>query len=596
MTKISYLDGFRLYRGLLAGGKELIKHQEYLNKINVYPVADADTGNNLALTMQAILERSRIGNSIKETLQSVASSALSGARGNSGIIFAQYLHGLSRELPEHRILNAKHFAESAQKAVRSLYDSLMNPVEGTMLTVIREWADYLHEQSGKTADFVHLLTDSLAMAKKSLQATPAKLKVLAEAGVVDAGASGFVYFLEGVVNFMHKGSIRDECSKPEQMEAIAISDIHTEAPGENRYCMELILKNNSSSLNTIKGIIGNFGDSIILAGEKEQAHIHLHTKDPDKVYEALLRLSEISYVKVDDMLRQHQISGNRKSQIGIITDTACDLPDELLDYYQIARVPFGISFANRHYLAGLTLKSEGFYKLLNSERAHPASSQPSPTVLKGIMDFSAAHYDNTLAIFISDQLSGVFNNASAEANDRQDAKIKVINSRQLSVSQDLVVLRVAKAIEAGMSYDDILANVDSWIDNTQILTDINTLKYMVRGGRVKPLTGMLAALLNLKPIVSLDKMGKAKPIGKSFSRRSNMNRIIGMIAAGMKQRSIWEYAIVHADALERAEEYAQRLGKLTGKKPAFISSLSPVVGVHNGIGAVAIGVAYDLPK
>lgn len=574
----------------------MIRHQDYLNKINVYPVADADTGLNLALTMQAILERSKIGKTLKETLHSVADSALTGARGNSGIIFAQYLHGLSRELPEHKLLTAKHFAESAQKAVRGLYDSLMNPVEGTMLTVIREWADNLLEQSKKTTDFMHLLTDSLATARKSLQETPAKLKVLADAGVVDAGASGFVYFLEGVVNFIHKGSLREQSYKPEPMEAVSFTEVHSEAPGENRYCMEVILKNCSCALTSVKGVIGGFGDSIILAGAKEKLHIHIHTKEPDKVYEALLKLSEISYVKVDDMLRQHQISNNRNSKIGIITDTACDLPLEILDAYQIARVPFGIAFGQRQYLDGLTLKAEGFYKLLKSDHAHPVSSQPSPMTLKGIMDFTASHYEKSIAVFVSDRLSGVHQNALALVNQRKDDKISVINSRQLSVTEGLVVLRIARAVEAGMSHDDIVANSEKWIDNTRILTDINTLRYMVRGGRVKPLTGMLATLLNLKPIVSLDKEGKALPIGKSFSRRSNMNKIIAMIAGEIKHKTVWEYAIVHADAPDRADEYARRLSELISKKPAYISSLSPVVGVHNGLGTVGVGVAYDIPE
>ncbi|MDD4308798.1 MAG: DegV family protein, partial [Candidatus Cloacimonetes bacterium] len=452
------------------------------------------------------------------------------------------------------------------------------------------------EQSGKTTDFMHLLTDSLATARKSLQETPAKLKVLAEAGVVDAGASGFVYFLEGVVNFIHKGSLREQSFKPELEEAISFTEVHTETPGENRYCMEVILRNCNCALTSVKGIIGSFGDSIILAGAKEKLHIHIHTKEPDKVYDTLLKLSEISYVKVDDMLRQHQISNSRKSNIGIITDTACDLPLELLDAYQIAQVPFGIAFGQRQYLAGLTLRAEGFYKMLKSDHAHPVSSQPSPKVLKGVLDFTAAHYEKSIAVFISDHLSGVHQNALLVAKQRNDDKLAVVNSRHLSVTEGLVVLRIARAVEDGMSYDDIIANSEKWIDNTRILTDINTLRYMVRGGRVKPLTGMLATLLNLKPIVSLDKDGKALPIGKSFSRRSNMNKIIGMIASDIKHKKVWEYAIVHANALGRAEEYARRLSDLIGKQPAYISSLSPVVGVHNGLGAVGVGVAYHIPE
>jgi dihydroxyacetone kinase-like predicted kinase len=158
--KISYLDGIRFYRGLLAGGKAVIQNRAELDRINVFPVADADTGINLTLTMQSILEQARLGASLRDTFRSVADAALVGARGNSGIIFAQYLYGLSRELPEKGVLNPRSFSEGAQRAVKHLYDSLLNPVEGTMLTVIREWSDFLVEQSAKTQDFMHLLTAS----------------------------------------------------------------------------------------------------------------------------------------------------------------------------------------------------------------------------------------------------------------------------------------------------------------------------------------------------------------------------------------------------------------------------------------------------
>lgn len=589
---IKYLDGKRFYRGLLAGGKLLISNQSYLNKINVFPVADSDTGINLAMTMKAILEKTRIGISIKETLTNVADSALNGARGNSGIIFAQYLHGLSRELPEMSAMTVKHFAQSAHKAVSHLYDSIMNPVEGTMITVIREWAENLLEQSGKTSDFFHAITDSLAAARKSLQETPQKLKVLADAGVVDAGACGFVTFLEGVVDYIHKGSLKDTHDLPVYPEEIEQSATHLIAPDKYRYCSEAVISNLSVPIQTVKESISALGDSLILAGDQEKMHIHIHTNQPEKLFDKLFILGEVISSKVDDMLRQYQISHDRKYPIGIVTDTACDLPLELLDNYQISRIPFGINFGNRLYLDKLTINPERFYHRLRYGKVHPVSSQPSPSTVKIHLEFAASHFDHIIAVHISQQLSGIYQTSSVLIEKMGQSKAAAINSRHLSVSEGLIVLRIAKAIEAGSSFNQILQEADSWIANTRIYTDINTLKYMVRGGRVKPLTGMVASIMNLKPIVSLDAEGKAVAWGKSLSRHRNMTKIIRQIATELESKTLWEYAIVHADAEERAFKYAEALTALTGKKPAYTMPLSPVVGVHNGVGTVGIGVSY----
>lgn len=592
MLQIKYIDGKRFFRGLIAGGKRVMQNQAYLNKINVFPVADADTGSNLALTMKAIMESSRSEQSLKQTLKSVADAALSGARGNSGIIFAQYLHGLSQELPEHTNLSIKHFAESAQKAVNHLYASLMNPVEGTMLTVIRDWAENLVQQSQHSTDFLHALSESLKVAHQSLKDTPNKLKVLAEAGVVDAGASGFVHFLEGIMDYIHKGSLRSKESTTLNIEGISAVETHNEAPGMYRYCTEAIFSGFSCSTNLLKGILSPLGDSLIIAGSPEKLHLHIHTNEPEKVFEELFRLGDVSSAKVDDMLRQYQINHHRKYSIGIVTDSASDIPLELMDHYQIIQIPFGINFGTRSYLDKSTLSSSGFYRLLRQDPIHPVSSQPAPAAIKTALDLASSAFDKVIAVHLSEKLSGIYRGVQAQVSKDHPDKIAVIDSRQLSVSEGLVTYRIAKAIETGMSFEEILAQAPLWIGSTKIYTDIYTLKYMVRGGRVPPLAGFVASLLNLKPIVSLDKTGKAEVYGKSFSRARNMRKIVKIIETETQKRGLWEYAIVHAEAEERAQQYAEQLTALLGKKPAWIMPLSPVVGVHNGPGTVGIGVSH----
>jgi DegV family protein with EDD domain len=116
---------------------------------------------------------------------------------------------------------------------------------------------------------------------------------------------------------------------------------------------------------------------------------------------------------------------------------------------------------------------------------------------------------------------------------------------------------------------------------------------MVRGGRVSPLKGLLAGLLNIKPIISLDGEGRAVAVGKSFSRRRNMKKIVQMIGRAAAGRRVWNYAVVHAQNPYRALHYAEELGPVLGRKPAFIMDISPVIGVHNGIGVVGICLMFE---
>lgn len=587
--KIAYIDGSRFYYAFLAGGNAVIEQQNYLNKINVFPVADADTGTNLATTINAIVQNSTHEKNIKDTIVALADSALTGARGNSGIIFAQFLYSLSKELPRRAVITTREFAESAVKSIPHLYESLVNPVEGTMLTVIRHWAEALRKQSNDSNDFEQVFSYALQEANLTLEDTPNRLKVLADAGVVDAGAKGFVSFLEGIANFIKFGSIKNRTKALPIPDFTAVHAVKSDSVVSHRYCCELILTDSSIPIQELRSNLGKLGDSFILAGDNNKRHIHLHTDTPDIFLNICQNAGTCTNLKVDDMKLQQEISQNRKYDIGLITDSACDLPQGIMDKYQIQRISFGINIGNEFYLDQKTISSEQFYDKLDSSTQHPVSSQPSPGRVQDYIDFLASNYQNSFAVHLSSKLSGMFNMASKATSKHGETNIKAVDSKHLSVTLGLIVLRFAREIEAGTAYADILSNSEKWIKNTKILTDVNTLKYLVRGGRISPLKGTIAKLLNLKPIVSVDETGSGIAYGKSFSRRGNMAKIINIVTDAHENSGIHSYAIVHAMNKERAEEYAARLTKILGKKPEYITSLSPVVGVHNGPGTVAVG-------
>lgn len=189
--KIRELNGGQLYNMFLSGAQRIYDHQKLLNKINVFPVADADTGTNLASTMRSIMEATIPTDNLKQTAVAMADAALTGARGNSGIIFAQFLYGFSNEISDKETLDIHSFAESMKRAVIYAYEAIANPVEGTILTVIKDWANYLDALKDLIDDFIRLLVEAYKKAVESLADTPNKLEVLARSHVVDR-SKGFV--------------------------------------------------------------------------------------------------------------------------------------------------------------------------------------------------------------------------------------------------------------------------------------------------------------------------------------------------------------------------------------------------------------------
>ncbi|MBN2207524.1 MAG: DegV family EDD domain-containing protein [Candidatus Aminicenantes bacterium] len=591
--KIRYLSGNRLYYAVLAGGNAVIRDQAYLNKINVFPVPDADTGTNLASTMRFIAERARASRSPKTTLDSIADAAITGARGNSGIIFAQFLYGLAQEVRNDLHLTTRAFGESVRRAVGYARSAIAHPVEGTMITLIHDWAEAVYRDRHLRSDFAELLAHSLETARASLKETTHKLAVLRKAGVVDAGAKGFVDFLEGVVHFIRRGDIKSlRMERADAAEAPPIVQAHR---GEvlRRYCAEALIVGSGLDVDAIRRTVDAGGESAIVAGSAAKVRIHVHTDAPAELFFRLKDFGTIAEIKADDMVRQYEAAHAPKAKIALVTDSACDLPAAFLDEHQIHVVPYHLSFGDSLFLDKVTIAPDQFYELLQTSRHHPQSAQPSPAAVRNLMSFLAGHYESIIAVTISSGLSGMAGLCRLAADALPGAKISVIDSRHLSLSEGLILKRVAEAVRSGRPHDEIVRDARGWVAKTKLFVDIATLKYMVRGGRVSPLKGLVAGLLNLKPIVSLDAEGKAAIEGKSFSRRANLKKILGHVRAFADTGKVRGYAIVHARNPERAARYAADMTAIVGAGPDFVMEVSPVVGAHNGIGVVGIALMHE---
>lgn len=591
--KIGYLNGQRLYNAFLAGGNAVIQDQEYLNKINVFPVPDADTGTNLAATMRSIAETAVVSRSLKATFRSIADAALAGARGNSGLIFAQFLHSLSDEIPQESRLTTRSFAESARRAVQSLYKAILSPTEGTMLTVMREWAESLQQHAPRTADFVDLLAQSLHAAKISLMNTPKRLSVLARAGVVDAGAKGFVDFIEGVHVFTRAGKLRkipQAAPLPSRFER----RVHSfKRPITHRYCTEALLQGERLEVERIRSLVRSSGDSAIVAGSAQKVRFHVHTDSPAELFTRLGETGEAIQIKVDDMRRQFEASHSRKWPVALVTDSSCDLPEGLLDEHQVHLIPFNLSFGSRLFLDKLTITPDTFYTLLRTSKVYPQTSQAPLATVQGILSFISSHYESVILFHLSEKLSGACAFSRQAAQSIEGKKISVINTRNISLSLGLIVRRAAEALARGATHDEIVAETETWIAKTKVWIDVDTLKYLVRGGRVSPVKGFLARLLHLKPLLIIDEEGRAVSAGKSFTRDGIMQKIIGRAEKMAVRGKVWNYAIAHVQNPSRARAYADILEARLGRSPAFIIDASPVIGVHVGIGGIGVALMLE---
>lgn len=198
------------------------------------------------------------------------------------------------------------------------------------------------------------------------------------------------------------------------------------------------MKGQNINISNLKKIASNYGDSVIVAGSRNKARIHLHTNYPPEVVYKLRAAGSIIQQKVDDMKRQHEARFNRSADIALVTDSACDLPQEIMDEYQINMVPLTISFGEEQFLDKATITPDQFHTLLDEKIEYPQTSQPTVKDFANLYSFLLKHYKSIISLHISKKLSGTWGSARAAAKKFTDEQIAVINTKHLSTSMGLI--------------------------------------------------------------------------------------------------------------------------------------------------------------
>ncbi|WP_432737068.1 DegV family protein [Maridesulfovibrio sp. FT414] len=593
-VKIDYVDGVRFRRGVVAAASKLIANSPHLDAINVFPVPDGDTGANMAGTMHSIV--SSTGKSVERSLEKmsaiIAESALDGAKGNSGAILAQFLCGFAEGVKDLPKVSPADFVKAASMAAKRSCEAISEPKDGTILSVIKDWAAHLHANGENYKDFYHLLSDSLEFARDSARSTTEKLAELKTAGVVDAGAQGFVYLLEGIMDLLDSGKIEKSflSNKNSSLEIKGVQDKVAVDKLDYRFCTEFLIKGQDIDRRAVRDAISHMGDSLIVAGMPGSVKIHIHTNEPDEVGKIVSGFGKVDKRKVDDMLVQHKRLLSDDVRVGIVTDSTCDIPEHIQKEYDIRVVPMRLTIDDHEYIDQVTLTSGEFYKILPGA-TKALTSQPSPGDMKRAYSSASSDYADVVSLHVAKVLSGTYQNALIASSPFDN--VCALDAKQLSVGLGLPVLEAARAARKGASAAEVRRVADRAIAGVKIFVTIDTLDYAVRGGRMSKGQGFVAKMLNIKPILQFAGEGKPRVVAKSFGRKRQEDALLKIVRENAYGRGNFRYAISHADAPKTAERFARILKEEFGVVPEFITEASPVLGLHSGPGACAVAFIVD---
>ncbi len=606
--QIGYLDGPRLRRSLLAACAHTEAQRRELNRINVFPVPDGDTGTNLALTVRAIAEHLSVNRDrgVSQVAREAAEAAILGARGNSGMMLSHFLIGFADEVEGEERIGTERFSRAMEAGVRALYAAIERPVEGTILTVMRETSEAAGES--EEPDFKPYIDALVARARESLRRTPELLPVLQKSGVVDAGAKGFVALLEGVASYIAQGDLvegldfvaapPDEPSGDEVFAAAAHAEY---AAGEEyRFCTEGLVRGEGlPDREVVQDVLREMGDSLVVIRSGDLLKVHIHTDEPGKVFAYLRSLGTLATHKAEDMEIQHgALAGSgtdgvlARRPVAFVTETTHDLPEEVIRAHGVHVVPLLLLMGDQVLRDSIDITAQEFHGMMERQEELPTTSQPAPADFLTYFRRAAEEGEEILYVGLGSRLSGTFGSAEAAAARFDEVPIHAVDSRGASLLEGLLLLKGCELAEAGMPPAEVAATLRKLRDRSNIFVTVDTFERLLASGRVGKGKAWFGRMLGLKPILDLDEEGVIRPIGKALGRDRVVDEVMRILLERVPPGSVpVRFGVVHVGRPDVVERLSALLREHYGAEVEILTGLvTPVIATHVGPGAW--GLAY----
>jgi len=456
----------------------------------------------------------------------------------------------------------------------------------------------------RTRDFVELLDALLARARDSLARTPDLLPALKRAGVVDAGAKGYVHILEGIVEYIN-GDPFVALDAPTPFEAFepAAARIAMGETSEERYrfCTEALVRGASlPDQAAVSALLREQGDSLIVIRTGDILKVHVHTDEPEKVFGALRSMGRLVAHKAEDMTAQHQVLERSaaahvnlaRRAVTVLTDSACDLPDEVVAAHGIHIVPLTLIIGGEVLRDRVDMSAAEFARRLKAG-AHGTTSQPPPAAFLEAYERAAVDGECILAVLLGSRLSGTLQSAQAAAKRFHQAPIELVDSLGATLLQGLMTLKAAELAESGRSAAEIRVELTRIRKRSGLLFTVDVFDYLLASGRVGKGRVWLANLLDLKPILGLDDEGAIVPLAKVRGRANVLTRVLDVLSKRIPADAAnLRFGVIHVAAPEVVEPVVAGLRQRFGEREILVSPASPVISTHVGPGAW--GVAWLL--
>ena len=591
---MEFLTQEELKKMMLLSHKKIEENKEQINKINVFPVPDQDTGSNMAKTLLGIKEaiEGKEFKNLSEISEAALDGALTSAQGNAGVIYVGFLASFLPLLDKNPV-DAKKLAIAFEKGSERARQSIQNPKEGTILDVIDAASQTFKEESEKETDIVKIFKTTTEKAKEALLATREKMEIFRKANVVDAGGLGFLMILESYLEALEgeKKEVKRE-EKPSEKIKRFVQVL------SNRYEIVSLIENPRFDEKEIRERLKKLGSSIDVVQIKNKIKIHIHTDYPDEVKNVMRKLDQILELREEDMAKE--VVGEpsvRKVSIGIVTENnvVC-LPEKVMERYQIETADAIVDWPE-----GKNLPGENIYQKMREAdkrgiKTIPKTSQGIPKVYFDVFKKQFQKFDKVLCISITSKISGCYNSACQAKkmlNEGEKERVYIFDSLQAASSQALLVLRAIELIQEQREINEVIDELKKLIPKTHLYVIFENPKWIEAGGRVsKSQVNWIRRMKKLRfhPIIELkngllDKGGivmakdSAEALFKKIGKESQKVR-----KKGKRIRVI----IGQADNPEGAEKLRQMLKEIKAEVP-FISLASPVVCSHTGPGTLLAG-------
>ncbi len=575
------------------GMEHLFQERELLNRINVFPVADGDTGDNLVHTLKPVFEQiDAIDEARLDDLAArLAAGMLMSAKGNSGVIFSQFFFSFAKAMKGHATIGPADFSLAMEKAVQETYAAIAAPREGTILTVLRHSAEEFKRLALDGERYQVIFEKVILKAKEILEKTREMLPQMKKARVVDAGGMGFYLFFKGMAAaVLGRGAETGEDGNA----AFDQEPLARETP-ELAYCAEWVFRPRGHSKDFLKELLKKHGDSLLIAGDADLLHLHIHTDDPDGVEARIGRYGEILSSKIDSLRRP--ADPGPEVAVALLMDSAVDIPAATEKEWRIALVPLQILIGQRFYYDRVDIGKEELYRRMRTEKDLVVkTSQPAPFDFKIAFETALGGRERALLFSMSSRLSGSHQSALAALKllpDADQARVRIVDTRNVSAGSGLLLLRALQRLRQGWDLEAIAAESERVRDEVISLGYIESLEYAVRGGRLPPLAGALTRWLGIRPLVAFER-GVLVKKGMLLDARNKEKKVVRRLLKKLDPGRSYSIGVVYTDNLQAALQLEDELAKSQLK----ISSIyqvagAAVLGAHAGPGTFCLFALPD---